>query len=43
MRYIIMSADRRWTEAEYDNYTQAVNDWLEELLVGTHRLYIMAR
>lgn len=40
MRYKIVTADRCFTEAWYDDWADVLRDWKNEIIAGTHRIGI---
>jgi hypothetical protein len=40
MRYKIVTADRCFTEACYDDWGEMIKHWKEEILAGTHRIWV---
>jgi hypothetical protein len=42
MKYAVVTADRRFTEAHYDDLTTLVMHWQNEIMVGTHRFWVLA-
>lgn len=43
MEYIIRTADRAFTEANYDSLAEALLDWAREISAGTHYLLVVLR
>ena len=40
MKYAIITADRCFTEAHYDDWAELVADWENEIKAGTHRIWV---
>jgi hypothetical protein len=40
MKYAIVTADRCFTEAHYDNWDELVKHWETEIKAGTHRIWV---
>lgn len=40
MKYAIVTADRCFTEAHYDDWAKMVADWETEIKAGTHRIWV---
>jgi hypothetical protein len=40
MKYAVMTADRHFTEAHYDNWADLLRDWQVEIEAGTHRVWV---
>lgn len=40
MRYKVVTADRCFTEAWYDNWADVLRDWTDEIRAGTHRVWV---
>lgn len=40
MTYAIVTADRCFTEAWYDDWATTVKHWKNEILAGTHRVWV---
>lgn len=39
-RYVVVTADRCFTEACYDNWSDMIRDWEAEIRSGTHRVWV---
>ena len=40
MKFTIVTADRYFTEAHYDDWKEMMAHWKNELTAGTHRLWV---
>jgi len=39
-KYRVVTADRCFTEACYDNWSDMIRDWEAEIRAGTHRIWV---
>lgn len=40
MEYVVVTADRCFREACYDNWSDLIRDWEAEIRAGTHRIWV---